>query len=397
MLFICLFFVFLAAGFYLSSRKPLWTDEIFTQVTSIDPHSYLDVLSGQLPGEDNLCPLYYLIHKAACDLTGYRFPQAWDGVWSFSDHEGQMKMRIPSIIFMATALAGFVTWGSALYGAGGAIIAAGLSLSSFMVWAYVAEARPYALWFLLSLLQIMVWFKVIDTPSPRPRWVLLLLLLHLFLALTIVFSIGQIVLISLLIAISKRDAKAGFVTGILPAMIVIYYLSKSMGMTWWTGWLPSSSEVEGSMPPIPQMFMAAYAQVIKAFPVELVFLGLLLMIVISRGGIFPGSSVKVSTVADRNLKVLWSYLAGLWFYAWIIVAVFMFFTNKAASGAVVQDRYFIFLNPAALIAGFLSGGFILQRLGGEHKLRWAMMAVFSGLWVNMLIRTVLDLTALGIY
>ena len=69
-----LIFVFcLMMGHALSLRRPLWNDEIYSQVVVVDVKSYADILFFRIKNlEGNACPLFYLIQKTVSDLFSTR-------------------------------------------------------------------------------------------------------------------------------------------------------------------------------------------------------------------------------------------------------------------------------------------------------------------------------------
>src|SRR3990167_1792216 len=96
--------IFFFTGILLSQRKPLWNDELYTQKESVEKASYSEILSGQL-AEGNNFPLFYLIQKAVCDVSGYRLGDQWHSEWQLSEPRGQIILRIPSNICMSLSLA----------------------------------------------------------------------------------------------------------------------------------------------------------------------------------------------------------------------------------------------------------------------------------------------------
>src|SRR3989338_4552810 len=152
-----LFLILLAIGFVLAVRKPLWNDEIFTQTRNIDQASYAAILTGKIV-EGNNCPIFYLIQKGVCDLVQYRFPKVWDSrEWEFSDLRSQLILRIMPNIFTAGTLAIIFYFFARYYSFGAGVYGLLVALSSLMVWGYWVEARPYPLWFFLTIVQSMLY------------------------------------------------------------------------------------------------------------------------------------------------------------------------------------------------------------------------------------------------
>src|SRR5690349_4901213 len=77
-----IFALCLVIGYHLSLRRPLWNDEIHSQVNVIDAKSYQDIIFFRIRNlEGNACPLFYLIQKGISDLFQYRFPLTWQHEW----------------------------------------------------------------------------------------------------------------------------------------------------------------------------------------------------------------------------------------------------------------------------------------------------------------------------
>jgi len=139
-------------GYSLSIRKPLWNDEMYSQVTVIDQVSYKDIMLIRF-GESVNSPTFYFIQKFICDLTGYKFTKKWYKEWEISDLRSQIILRIASNIFMSLSIVFIFYYFAACYSGWIGIYAILVSLSSYMVWAHWAEARPYAIWFCLTGIQ----------------------------------------------------------------------------------------------------------------------------------------------------------------------------------------------------------------------------------------------------
>src|SRR3989338_7702020 len=123
-----LFFI----GIFLSQRKSLWNDELYTQTISVERPSYRDIVEGHL-GEGNNFPLFYLIQKAVCDLAGYRLGDKWHNEWQLSEPRGQVTLRISSNFFMSLSLAALFYFFSNTFSIGVGIYALLVALSSSMV------------------------------------------------------------------------------------------------------------------------------------------------------------------------------------------------------------------------------------------------------------------------
>src|SRR3989338_3199932 len=113
---VLLFVLSLAIGYQLSLRRPLWNDEIYTQVTVVDPKSYADIIFFRIKRlEGNSCPLFYLVQKGVSDLFQFQFPVLWQKEWAIDQPGAQVIMRLSSDVFMSLSIALLVYFFSRYY------------------------------------------------------------------------------------------------------------------------------------------------------------------------------------------------------------------------------------------------------------------------------------------
>lgn len=192
-----LFLVLFAAGVFLSEHKLLWRDELFTQHSVTDSHSYFDILTSRTP-EGNKNPLFYIVQKAVCDVFSYRMPAAYaKELGSTRDIPSQVIMRLPSDLYMSLALALIFYFFTRFFSVFAGLFALSVALVSPMVWMYWVEARPYPLWFLLTTVQLLL--LCCTFISPKTKTVNKLFLTHILLALTSSASIFQITIAFLIL------------------------------------------------------------------------------------------------------------------------------------------------------------------------------------------------------
>ena len=228
-------------GFNLAQRKPIWNDEILTQTAAIDKLSYGQIMLGIIKGEGNNHPLFYLIQKATCDLNHYRFPKAWEGEYLFSDPRSQMIMRIAPNIFMSLSVILLFYFFSSCYSWGVGLYTLLLAFSSSMTWIFWAEARPYSLWFFLSVVQSLLLLDVIRKRRFEPLVYRAFVMIHFLLALTAIVSILQIAVISILfwfLIKERRLASYIYLTFLPIGVSAFYYFQSSrfklaMPSSWW--------------------------------------------------------------------------------------------------------------------------------------------------------------------
>jgi len=154
-----LFIACISIGLVLAKHKPVWNDEIYSQTNSIEDTSYLEIIAGDVE-EGNNSPLFYLMQKGFCELLKYKFPAGWKGRWSISDLKSQIILRINSIIFMSLSIVCIFFFFAKNYSVWSGIYSLFISISSYMVWIYWIEARPYPMWFFLITIQSLLFLNV---------------------------------------------------------------------------------------------------------------------------------------------------------------------------------------------------------------------------------------------
>lgn len=219
---VALFFVFLWIGFGLARTKFLWTDEIYTQLSSIDRKSYGEIWSGKLQ-EGNNNPLFYASQKFTVDLFKYKGLPKWTGHPKIFDSKSQIILRINAVIFMSILLSFVFYYFSTRHNLWAGGLALLVFLTSGPIWAYWAEARPYCLWMALATVQFLSFRELFIDNSPDKKWKATLVVSNILMALTILFGIFQVFITSLLLAIRKKSIKEFFVLSGPPAFLVFLY------------------------------------------------------------------------------------------------------------------------------------------------------------------------------
>ncbi|MCX5681348.1 MAG: hypothetical protein NT079_03605, partial [Candidatus Omnitrophica bacterium] len=102
--------------------------------------------------EGNNSPLFYSIQKIICKAFNYQS----DDLWNKDDIRARFILRIAPVFCMSLGLALIAWFFCVQYSLVGGLIAFIISISSYMVWYFWAEARPYALIFLATTVQTLV-------------------------------------------------------------------------------------------------------------------------------------------------------------------------------------------------------------------------------------------------
>lgn len=155
-----LFCLFFSIGLSLAAHKPLWNDELHTQFNSVQKQHFAQVILLGAALEGNNAPLYYVLQKWVNCVPGVKVSaEAYaDEVWA--DPKAQLVLRVDAIVFMSLALCGIFYFFSSEFSIWAGIYALLCALASPMVWLYWAEARPYPLVFLLTVVQGAILIKL---------------------------------------------------------------------------------------------------------------------------------------------------------------------------------------------------------------------------------------------
>ncbi len=192
------FIVCFCVGLGLSLRKPLWNDESFSQSQNIEMFSYKDLFLGKTLYEGNKCPLFYVMQKAFCQAAGYSFPYEWEQQWLIEDIKSQILLRLNPNFFMSLSIALIFFYFARYYSIGSGIYSILVTLSFFMVWFYWVDARPYAMWFFLSTVQLLLFLVLLKEEDKKvvSFSYRCLMLTNLAMAFTISIAVAQITIVS---------------------------------------------------------------------------------------------------------------------------------------------------------------------------------------------------------
>ena len=174
-----------AQGMAMALKKPLWNDEIYSQMASVEKTSWQAIWSGGIR-EGNNSPLFYSAQKLLANAVGYKS----DDLWHKDDIQARALLRVFPVLCMALGLAvlvGFFVIQDSLFAAALAFLTA---ISSYMVWYFWAEARPYAMIFLWSVCQSVAMVAFLCRRSGRSLGSLAAS--HYLIALTSSLSVIQI-------------------------------------------------------------------------------------------------------------------------------------------------------------------------------------------------------------
>ncbi len=358
-------------GLSLAKSKPLWGDEIYSQLHSIAKLSYGDIFLGRIP-EGNVCPLFYTLQKVICDLTGYHLPElAGQSGVDFIDPFTQMILRISPLLAMALAVfaifyyfARFYSWFSAFY----SLLISG---SSYMIWAYWAEARHYALWVFLTTIQSLLFLYLIQEKKTKTRVWIALVVVHFLLSLTVIFSLAQIMIVSLLLWIFlERNWKRYILLTAIPVFIALTYYVLSPKYAFQFGLTPEQM--------IRDCIARDYFYIIFIYTLFSVLY------------FFQRKFGQPKLFANDLLMKPLPYVILTFLALGFVILLMVIFKMKAVPGQGfhIASRYFIFLTPIGIIATVLSSIYVVKALAGRWYLQGPVMAGIGYFAIHRFIKMV---------
>ena len=376
---IILFLILCGIGALLSLHKPLWYDELYGQLSSVEQHSYAQLILGDLQGEGNNCPLFFLVQKGFTNLIHYRAPFLWNNEFSIYEPKSQIILRFMPFVFLSLGIVLIFYFFSRYYSLWAGIYALLLSLASPLVWAYWAEARPYSLWFLLSVIQSLLLIKLLrDQDQKALKW---LIPTHFLLALTTLFGILQIISAAILLWIfDKRHWKQHLCLTFLPMIIAGFYSLQAFLQ-------PDKTHI------IYFFFHPWWMLLMSNFPLERLG-GLVIYI-----AIVLYAQIKRISLAQQNMEGK-SYL--LFFFLMIIAAamIMSWFTLHSTSQPTsfpVPNRYFIFLTPVGIIISTLILIDIVKWMQGKRWILANILIIVLGTLLVQGFHAIDDLLKMDIY
>ncbi len=359
---ILIFIGCLWTGFWIARHKPLWNDEFYSQVASIHNTSYSDQFLGHIPEGAN-APLFYALQKLFLQLIRYQAPSGWpQGHWT-NDGASQILLRINPVVFMSLSMAMVFYYFAGEYSLTAGFCSLFFYLSSYTLWVYWAEARPYALLVFLTTLQSVVFLKLMGQKEPaktRGLW-LALAGTNILLSLAFILSLGQILAVSLLGWMFKeRDWKKYIGVTLLPAVIILFYYMQAPKYHFFFGLSPDQL-IRDNIPRERFQILFIFLIFLSAY-----FLG-------QKNPAFkytPGKEI-LKPVLYVSFMMLALAATG---------AVLMCFALHAVSpgqGFLITSRYFIYLTPIGVIATTMLLVSIIKALSPHRLLQWATIGLIG--------------------
>ena len=362
-------------GLFLAHSRPLWNDEIYSLVSSVGRMSYLDMIQGKI-GEGNAYPLFYAFQKILCDVTSYEIPALWrEGSWGYEHPYSQVFLRINPVVFMSLSIVVVFYYFSRHYSLARGLLSLFLSFSSYMIWVYWTEARPYALWVFLTTAQLILFLKLIQNQgSRRLNWIFLTVV-HFLLSLTVVFSIPQIIIISLLlwILVEKRWRQYIFFA-IIPLVIAGFYYWQSPKYQFCFGLTPE------------QLIRDCMSR--DRFYILFIYIFFLGVFFCQKTINFPRLFKDDMILKDRPILFLTAWMLAA---AFLVLVIFKIYDTHGTAGFAVTSRYFIYLTPLGIIATTILSVDVIKSLSGNRWIQFLVTIGISYLLIHRFIKTIPDI------
>ncbi len=356
-----IFFLALCLGFFFSAQMSLENDELFSHVSSIEGRTYGQILTMHI-SEGNVSPLFYLTQKLFFDFVHFRLPFTWNGDWFVKDFPSQIIMRFLPNVCMSLSVTVVFYFFSRFYSLWAGLYSLFISISSFMILAYWAVARPYALWNLLTTVQILLFLYLLKGGTQEERVWRRLWITHILLSLTVVFSAVQITAASVVLFLCKnRSIKRYIALTVFPIFLCLMYYFAA--------------------PKYLFYFIDTPVQLISAsFPKERLALIILL-----------GGGLSFFAVGKRLGKESWVeilkdfrvsyflFVGVMLFLTGILLLLFVLKAHGAHDGFSLSNRYFIYLAPLGIIGTTLFSVEAYRSLVGKIQAQLILLALLGGL------------------
>jgi hypothetical protein len=314
-----------------------------------------------------------LIQKGVCDLTRYQFQGAWKGEWFLHDEHAQVLLRGVSNVCMSTAIAVLFFALSYLYSIGLAILALVFMLAVPSVWFYWVEARPYALWLLLTVIQSIFFIKAAQSIRKGGRDWLWLCLSHVMLSLTIAFGAVQAIVASIALWL-LNERRWGRYLGltIIPAAIGFFYYQHSPKFKYWFQ--------NGPLRLILDNVPAEYWMLLVLCLAAVYFLS-------------PSKDSKPSP--SRSPYALFAVLMIA--AAWAVLGVLKYKANLGTEGFAISSRYFLFLIPVvSMVLAFIVRD-LWRRFKNDSLIRLNILIVVGGFLMLRAVKAYIAILASGTF
>lgn len=355
-----LFIALVGIGLTISSKSPIQNDEHYTQVASIHHLSYVDQISGRIPEGGN-APLFYFLQKLFLQVIHYQTPAQWLQQRWDNDAGSQIALRIIPVICMSLSVVLVFHYFCRSYSLGIGFYSLFIYFSSYMLWAYWAQARPYALLVFLTTAQSVVFLKGLEKCPGTNRdksWVMLAGI-NLLLGLTSTLSLGEILAVSAIWwAFKERDWKKYIWITLLPVLIVLFYYAYAPKYQFYFGLSPEQLIRDN----------------VSRDRFDIVFIFLILLAVDGWRRKIQWSKPAIGEEIKKPLPYL-IFMALVLASSAAVLGLFALHA-KPGQGFAISSRYFIYLTPIGVFATTLLTVSLVRSFSKYRLLQWILAGLF---------------------
>jgi len=374
-------------GLLIAEHKELWNDEIYSQESSVKRTSYRDMFLGRIQ-EGNNSPLFYVLQKTIWNIFSDKQETHEQGYTSKKD---KIILRLNPVFFMSLAIMIIFYYFARFYGLWMGFFSLLIIFSTAPVWHFWVEARPYALWFCLTTVELLCFLnfihrqempasviarsecnerrsnlerKIAALPSVARNDTQVLAIIHLLLSFTVIFSVVQIFIVSFLLKIYRKiEWKDLWLVAVIPIGIALFYYYHAPKYSFWFLFTPEQL--------IRDCFSRERFYILFLF---VLFLG------------FYFVQTRLTKAKFLNGEALYNEIpilsvTGLMLAAaFFILFIFTLKANQVQNGFIVSSRYFMYLAPVGIISTVLLSRAIVQSLSND---RWLQMIFTIGIayWI----------------
>lgn len=344
--------LFFSLGFKIAEQRPLWNDEIFTQLHSVQHKSYGDILGGRLP-EGNNFPLFYLIQKIIVQSFQFELPKNWEGV-GYGTHElGQIVLRLQGNVVTTLTLGLIFYFMSYHFSIWWGIYTLILCLSSNIIWVYWAEARPYGLWIFITALHVLVVLKMTWLEKITRKWWAALFIVQFLLSLTALFGIVQSMLATFYLCfLNKKNRRILLCQCPHLILVGIFYYTRALHFDVWFDTNPL------------EILRSAASQELLIIPIVYAAAVIAVYFLNKRDETFIQNL--------RHFKfTLFSYC--IYIFALALLAFLITKSTGGPKGFIITSRYFVFIIPGIMLSQALCAMDLFKLF---HKNVWLKINIF---------------------
>lgn len=357
--------VLLSIGFFVALKKPLWNDEYYSHLSSIEQMTYVQMIQGKVV-EGNNSPLFYALQKLVVSVSGFQTPEEWrKGVKHWDDFkypQARLILRIVPIVSISLSILLIFCYFYKFHSLVSGTLSIFLSASSITMWVFLAEARHYGLWLFLTTAQMILFLYLFQKNINLRRTLLCLGLVHFALSLTVIFSAVQVCLTGVLLFFLKKcdiDWKWFVIFCCIPIGIAFFYYTQAQKYTWYFDFN------------IEQLVRFSFSRYrIYILYIYLFFLGVYFL-----NGRILNSRISFDGGLLKGLPCLYFTVASL-FGAIAILLMFQVFLSREGGGQFpLTGKYIAFLCPVGIIA---TTYFSVLLIKSFKQVRWIQIVISCG-------------------